>query len=67
VALVNEALGRPVGFLNAALYRNAHCFNDVVAGDNDITGSLPGYRAGPGWDACTGLGSPKGAELVRSL
>jgi kumamolisin len=32
-------------------------FQDVTSGSN---GS---YSAGPGWDACTGLGSPDGATL----
>ncbi|MGH8861522.1 MAG: peptidase S53, partial [Jatrophihabitantaceae bacterium] len=36
-------------------------FVDVTAGDN---GS---FRAGPGWDACTGLGSPDGAALLARL
>ncbi len=36
-------------------------FLDVTAGDN---GS---FRAGPGWDACTGLGSPDGTALLARL
>ena len=36
-------------------------FRDVTSGDN---GS---FRAGPGWDACTGLGSPDGAKLLSRL
>jgi kumamolisin len=36
-------------------------FRDVTDGDNG------GYSAGPGWDACTGLGSPNGAALLALL
>jgi kumamolisin len=36
-------------------------FKDVTSGDN---GS---FSAGPGWDACTGLGSPDGAALLARL
>jgi len=43
------------------LYQNAISFNDITQGNN---GS---YSAGKGWDACTGLGSPKGASLLTTL
>jgi kumamolisin len=36
-------------------------FRDVTSGDN---GS---FSAGPGWDACTGLGSPDGTALLQRL
>jgi kumamolisin len=36
-------------------------FNDIVSGSNGA------YQAGPGWDACTGLGSPNGAALLKLL
>ncbi len=63
VALLNEALGRPVGFLQPFLYSAA-----AVPGLRDITkGSNGAYSAGPGWDACTGLGSPDGTKLLAAL
>jgi kumamolisin len=34
---------------------------DIVSGDNGA------YSAGPGWDACTGLGVPDGAALLTRL
>jgi len=38
------------------------------AGFRDITqGNNGAYQAGPGWDACTGLGVPDGAALVSRL
>jgi kumamolisin len=43
-------------------------FRDITVGNNDITGSLHGmYKAGSGWDACTGLGVPNGAALQNLL
>ena len=39
-----------------------------AAGLRDITtGSNGAYNAGPGWDACTGLGVPVGSELPSAL
>jgi kumamolisin len=61
-ALVNAAAGKPVGQPHALLYANPTAFHDIVSGDND-SGGL-GYSAGPGWDACTGLGSPIGPSIV---
>jgi kumamolisin len=64
VALMNQSLGKPVGFLNPLLYTNAN----VIAAFHDITqGGNGGYQAGPGWDPCTGLGSPDGAHLLSAL
>ena len=62
-ALVNEALGKPVGFFQPQLYSPAAqgAFHDITQGNNGA------YKAGPGWDACTGLGSPNGALLLRAL
>ena len=61
-ALVNEASGKPVGQPHALLYANAAAFNDVARGNNKV-GAL-GYDASVGWDACTGLGSPKGEAVI---
>jgi kumamolisin len=64
VALLNERLGRPVGFLNPALYgavRVAGGFRDITEGGNGA------YAAGPGWDPCTGLGTPRGGAILAAL
>ena len=61
IARINAQSGKPAGFLNAALYRSASAFNDITSGNN---GS---YAAAPGWDACTGLGSPKGRSIAAAL
>jgi kumamolisin len=64
IALINQGLGKPVGFVNALLYglpQASKAFNDIVAGNNGD------YQAKPGWDACTGLGSPNGRNLLQAL
>ncbi len=67
VALLNEQRGKAVGFLNGVLYESGDgALRDVTSGNNDL-GDAPGYTAGPGWDACTGLGSPDGAALAKLL
>jgi kumamolisin len=62
VALINQQLGTPVGYLNPLLYQVPESdFRDIVTGGTD------GYNAGPGWDPCTGLGSPNGTALANAL
>lgn len=70
VARLNQHLGKPVGFLNPLIYSqvaNARALNDVISGNNDITGQIGGYAARAGWDACTGLGTPNGAAIEAAL
>jgi kumamolisin len=70
IARINQQLGTPSGFLNPILYSqaaNTNAFNDITTGTNDITGEIGGYSAGPGWDACTGLGSPVGVAIANTL
>jgi kumamolisin len=59
IALCNETNRRRAGLINANIYdrRAAHAFRDITTGNNGA------YQAGPGWDACTGLGSPVGSAL----
>jgi kumamolisin len=63
IALINEAGGKPIGQPHTTLYANSLALRDITEGNNK-SGTI-GYRAGPGWDACTGLGSPKGEDLVN--
>jgi kumamolisin len=61
-ALLNQQLGRPIGFVNPKLYAlPGASFFDIVTGDNGA------YKAGPKWDACTGLGSPNGVAIGQAL
>lgn len=61
IALVNQQNGKAAGFVNPALYGAAGDFHDITQGNNGA------YSAGPGWDACTGLGSPDGADVAATL
>jgi kumamolisin len=70
IARINQKLGTPVGFLNPLLYSqvaSANALNDITVGSNDITGQIGGYSAGPGWDACTGFGTPNGTAIGTAL
>jgi kumamolisin len=63
VALLNQQLGKQVGFLNPVLYPllGTSAFHDITKGNNGA------FSAGAGWDACSGLGSPNGSSLLSSL
>jgi kumamolisin len=79
VALLNQALGAPVGELLPQLYavpadERTDVFRNITSGDNatpetaDFGPAAPGYKAGRGrWDACTGLGSLNGTGLLTAL
>lgn len=63
---LDQFAGRPLGFLDPALYRilagpnYSDDFHDIVSGGN-------GYSAGPGWDPVTGIGTPIVANLSRDI
>lgn len=61
IALANAANGRDAGFVNPTLYADPTAFRDITSGSNGA------FNAGPGWDACTGLGSPKGSAVITAL
>jgi kumamolisin len=69
VALLNQAKKKNVGFLNPFLYANVAkgVVHDVTQGTNAIADTVKGYQAGPGWDACTGLGTPDGTTILNNL
>ncbi|KPV43411.1 S53 family peptidase [Alicyclobacillus ferrooxydans] len=70
VALANQTLGKPVGYINPLLYSipaQDNAFHDITQGNNDPNQTGQVYPAGPGWDACTGLGSPNGTLLIQAL
>jgi kumamolisin len=69
VALLNQDKGGRVGLLQPFLYANAGAglFVDVTSGTNAVKGTVKGYKAGPGWDACTGLGTPVGKAILAKL
>ena len=64
IALLNQKLGQPVGFLNPLLYGSlvgTGACQDITAGNNGA------YTAQSGWDACTGWGTPNGSKLLQAL
>ena len=64
ISRFNQRLKTPVGFMNPLLYgslASTGVCRDVTGGNNGA------FSAGPGWDACTGWGSPAGSKLLASL
>jgi kumamolisin len=67
IARLAQSTGKKFGLLQTPLYSGVAAgeptdgFNDITSGNNGA------YSAGPGWDACTGLGSPNGTELLKRL
>jgi hypothetical protein len=77
MALVNQQAmnaGRaPIGFLNPAAYTIGNsasylsAFNDCTTGNNFWTASPSLFSAVPGYDLCTGWGTPNGQVLINLL
>jgi len=63
IARYIQALSKSLGYTNPLLYPGnvESTFHQIVSGNND------GYAAGPGWNPCTGLGSPNGSALLTAL
>ncbi len=69
VGLINQQAsatgGKVAGYLNPLLYSQpldpAGDCRDIVSGSNGA------YSARPGWDACTGFGSPDGVKLLALI
>ena len=68
-ALTNAGLGEPLGHLNPNLYAMpyAYVYRDINDGISNASGGAPGYKSGPAWDACTGLGGVNGVALQNAL
>jgi len=67
VSRLAEATGQRFGLIQTLLYAGVSP-RTAVDGFNDITsGNNGAYAAGPGWDACSGLGSPDGTALLNRL
>ncbi len=80
--IADQMAGHDLGFLNAAFYKVGQAqkkygasFHDVTIGtnsslefnaDNSVT-DVTGYSAGSGWDAVTGLGTPKAGSILSYL
>jgi kumamolisin len=57
IARLNQLAVKRLGLVNPLLYANPTALRDITSGSNGA------YKAGTGWDPCTGLGSPNGAKL----
>lgn len=76
-ALVNQQAATrgkpPVGFLNPAIYtigQGANYttdFHDIITGNNTNSVSPTNFFAVPGYDLCTGWGTPNGINLISAL
>ncbi|HUZ25442.1 MAG TPA: S53 family peptidase [Streptosporangiaceae bacterium] len=78
VALADQVAGRPIGLINPYLYRlsalHAAGIADVVSGGNTVSfrqggkfHTVRGFRAGPGYDLASGVGTVNGALFVPEL
>jgi len=58
-------MAKPVGYLNPGLYQSvtgsAGTFHAITSGNNGA------YQAGPGWNPCTGWGTPDGNAILQAL
>jgi kumamolisin len=62
-----QATRKKFGLLQPLIYAGTEP-STKVAGFNDITeGNNGAYLAGPGWDPCSGLGSPSARALLQRL
>jgi hypothetical protein len=76
-ALANEQAASlsqpPVGLINQAVYtigssgNYTQNFHDITTGDNTWSGSPASFVAVPGYDLCTGWGTPAGNGLISAL
>jgi kumamolisin len=65
ITLINQLRGVPTGYFNDVLYGRlvpAGALRDVTA-----PGTNGYWPAGPGWDACTGWGSPNGGSIANLI
>lgn len=65
IARLNAVIQGRCGFVNSFFYTNPSAFNDIVRGNNAAPAAV-GYAATSGWDACTGLGSPNGVNILKA-
>jgi kumamolisin len=62
IAVANRQNGAQAGFIQPALYaKNKGAFRDTTSGNNGA------FVAGPGWDACTGLGTPIAPRVISVI
>jgi len=65
IAMANARRGAPVGLVHPQLYAAPGLLRPIITGDNRAHGV--GYAATAGWNACAGLGVPRGAAIIDAL
>lgn len=76
-ALINQQAAAShlpaIGFINPAIYALAQspayasAFHDIISGNNTNSDSSNRFFAVPGYDLCTGWGTPSGSNLINAL
>ncbi|WP_042402669.1 S53 family peptidase [Streptacidiphilus carbonis] len=69
LAVIAAGSGAKPGFLSPYLYQLAsqpNLYFDVDSGSNTVQ-PAPGYSAGKGWDACSGIGRINGNLLLQQI
>lgn len=63
LALANQQNGRSAGFINPVIYtaKAKPAFRDITQGTNG------NFSAKPGWDPCTGVGSPIAPQFIKAV
>jgi kumamolisin len=63
IALANQLNGKSAGFINPTIYASKakSAFRDILVTNNGA------FKAGAGWDPCTGLGSPIAPQLIAAV
>ncbi|HUC86218.1 MAG TPA: hypothetical protein VL970_13560, partial [Candidatus Acidoferrales bacterium] len=77
MSLVNQQIvsdnKSPIGFINPTIYALAeqpdytNLFHDIVVGNNTNLVQTNLYYAVPGYDLCSGWGTPNGSGLINAL
>jgi len=72
IALLNEVClsassgAKTLGFVNPLFYQNPAAFTDITVGSNAVgENRASGWKCEEGWDAATGLGTPKFDKLAE--
>jgi subtilase family serine protease len=77
MAILDQAAGRPLGFVNPLIYVIGaipslynYAFHDITVGNNSISDGaygIDGFVATKGYDLTTGLGTPNVAHLAQLI
>jgi kumamolisin len=69
LAVIAASSGTRPGFVSPYLYQlssQPNLYFDVDSGSN-VVQPAPGYSAGKGWDACSGIGRINGNLLLQQI